>query len=462
VDRGGGRKASSAATISLGEGAPRLGARHGLVVWTQGAPQRWPLPHSGEVLIGRDPSAQIRIDSPKVSRRHARLIIDARNVRVADLASRNSTRLNGELLSGERELGYGDVLLFGDVLAALEEVPTSDVAVDALPPDGVEIELGERSVLVADPVMLHVYTQLRRLAQSDLSVLVAGETGTGKELAAHAIHAWSKRQDARFMSINCAALPESLAESELFGHDRGAFSGASRDKPGLFESATGGTVFLDEIGDLPLPIQPKLLRVLETQRVMRLGSVRERAIDVRIVTATHHDLAAAVPAGRFRQDLYYRLSAAMVQMPPLRARPREIPLLANRFLVDACKRLARPVPEITSDAMDRLKGHGWPGNVRELRNLMESMAALIDGPVTGEHVSAGFAKGASPPSREVAQVDALPGDLRAAKGDLEQRSIQAALQATGGNKTRAAKMLNMPIRTLTWKLKRLGWGNKKI
>jgi two-component system response regulator AtoC len=433
----------------------RMGDRHCLVVWKDGAPTPWPLPAQGEVTIGREPPAEILIDSPTVSRRHARLRVSGSSVWVEDLASHNATRVNGELLAGEQALGYGDVVVLGDVLAVLEEQANAEDACadDDLPPEGLVLELSDRTVLVADPVMLHVYTQLRRLAQSHLAVLIVGATGTGKDLAASALHAWSKRHGSQFVSINCAALPEALAESELFGHERGAFSGAVRDKLGLFESANGGTVFLDEIGDLPPAIQPKLLRVLESQRVTRLGAVRERPIDVRIVTATHRDLAADVQAGRFRQDLYYRLSAAMVQVPPLRARGREISILAHRFLADACQRLGRPLMTLTAGAAQRLGAHDWPGNVRELKNLMEAIAALVDGPIMAEHITAAVAKAAGQAS---ATGEPPPHDLRAAKDELERRSIEAALDSTAGNKTQAAKLLNMPLRTFMWKLKRFG------
>jgi two-component system, NtrC family, response regulator AtoC len=347
---------------------------------------------------------------------------------------------------------------FGDVLAVLEEQPERSglASEDELPPEGLVLEIGERTLLIADPVMLHVYTQLRRLALSPLSVLLVGETGTGKDLAASALHAWSKRHEGPFVSINCAAIPEALVESELFGHTRGAFTGANRQKVGLLESASGGTLFLDEIGDLPTSIQPKLLRVLETQRLMPIGSVRERSIDVRVVTATHRDLAADVRAGRFRRDLYYRLSAALVQLPPLRARHREIPLLARRFLREACAGLGRPALKISGDALERLVGHDWPGNVRELKNVMEYAAALVDGPLSAKDVSAAFAKETSVDVAPAVPPSTPPHDLRAAKQELERRSIDAALAASGGNKTRAAKMLQMPLRTLMWKLKRFG------
>jgi DNA-binding NtrC family response regulator len=346
----------------------------------------------------------------------------------------------------------------GDAVAVLEGLvaPGEPVPGEQLAVEGLELSVGERKLLIAEPLMRHVFAQLRRLAESHLAVLVVGETGTGKDLAAEAIHAWSSRAAHPFISVNCAALPEPLAESELFGHDRGAFSGATSDKAGLFESAGGGTLFLDEIGELPRSVQPKLLRVLESRRVTRLGAVRERAIDVRIVTATNRDLADEVRAGRFRQDLYYRLGAAVVQLPPLRRRPLEIPLLAKRFLERARAELRRPPVTLSSGALARLAAHRWPGNVRELKNLMEYLAALSDGDVSADDVTAALARDVSQPLPSAREADSTPGpvDLRAAKQALERNSIDAALQASGGNKTRAARLLKMPLRTFMWKLKR--------
>jgi DNA-binding NtrC family response regulator len=322
------------------------------------------------------------------------------------------------------------------------------------------LELGERTVLVADPVMLHVYTQLERLAASQLSVLIVGETGTGKDLAAAALHHWSKRRGRAFLGVNCSALPEALAESELFGYERGAFSGADRDKVGLLESATGGTVFLDEVGDLPLSVQPKLLRVLESRKVTRLGSIRERPIDIRVVSATHRELAAEVEKGGFRQDLYYRLSPAVLRLPPLRERHGELRLLARRFLTEACASLGRAALTLSDAAADRLLEHGWPGNVRELKNVMEYVAAtLTEGPVLPEHVTPRTPPPSPLPAQPAASsASSQPGHqpFRAAKEEFEQRSIREALATTGGNKTRAAKLLGMPLRTFMWKLKRFG------
>jgi transcriptional regulator with PAS, ATPase and Fis domain len=422
-----------------------------LVVWEDGIARPWRLPRAGEVVVGRE--ADIAIPSGAVSRRHARLSTGPRMVCIVDLGSRNGTRINGQMLEGERVLEYGDVLNFGDVMAVLEEDHGERSAeIDSVPPEGFVLELGGRSMLVADPMMLHVYAQLERLAQADLTVLIVGETGTGKDLAASAVHHWSKRRSGPLLGVNCAALPEGLAESELFGYQRGAFSGALRDKPGLFEAAAGGTVFLDEIGDLSLAVQAKLLRVLESRQATRLGAVQPTAIDIRVVAATHRDLAAEVTAGRFRQDLYYRITAAIVNLPPLRMRRRELPLLARRFLDEACRGLGRPPLELSQAALERLRAHHWAGNVRELKNLMDFVAATVmEGPVAPDHLG--------PTLGAVVRPDLPPGgpfsSLRDARDDFERRNIEAALAAAGGNKTRAAKMLNMPLRTFMERVKRL-------
>jgi two-component system response regulator AtoC len=458
-----GKSRFGATTITHeGKGRP-LGSRHRLIVWTDGATRSWLLPRAGEITVGRAEDAEICIESAAVSRKHARIHVDGSTVTISDLDSRNSTRVNGERITGRRSLGYGDVITFGDILTILEEetdetdeASTSAPAEEQLPLEGLTLDVGERTITVADPIMLHTYAQIRRLAQSPLSVLIVGETGTGKDLAASALHAWSKRQAGPYVSINCAALPEALAESELFGYERGAFSGADRDKAGLLESACGGTAFLDEIGDLPAPIQPKLLRALEGQKITRLGSVRARAIDVRIVTATNRDLEAAVKRKLFRADLYYRLSAAVIYLPPLRARLRELPLLAQRFLDEACLDLKRPTLTFADGALDRLLVHDWPGNVRQLKNLMGYLAALADGPLTAGQVSAALAKG--PPGAPKAPPGASPEarPRRALKEEVERREIESALLAADGNKTLAAKNLAMPLRTFTWKLKRYG------
>ena len=337
-------------------------------------------------------------------------------------------------------------------------------------------QLGEQTALMADESMIRLYQLLRRLANSDLPVLVVGETGTGKELAASAIHYFSSRKQALLVTLNCAAMQETLIESELFGHERGAFSGAVAAKPGLLEIGDGGTVFLDEVGELPLAAQAKLLRALEYKRFTRVGGMREQQVDVRFVAATNRDLAGEVEQGRFRADLYYRLNAATVCIPPLRDRRREVHILAQRFLDDACERMARGPMSISSDALQMLVHHDWPGNVRELKNTVDYLAATalddsIDVDAVHEYLSrAGSAEvpveapreptpsAPDQPAPESAHLQ-QPAEFRPLKEEireLERTRISQALTAESGNQTRAAKLISMPLRTFIEKAKKYG------
>ena len=330
-------------------------------------------------------------------------------------------------------------------------------------------ELGGRSILLAEPAMLAIYELLRRLAASRLPVLITGETGVGKENAAYAVHHWSPRALGPFVTVNCAALPDSLLESELFGHERGAFTGATHTRIGLFEASDGGTVFLDEVGELSVAAQARLLRVLEAKRLSRVGSTAERDVDLRVVCATHRSIEEDVKTGRFREDLFYRLGGATVALLPLRERRRELPFLARDFLDDARRRAELPPLKISAEAMQCLHAHDWPGNIRELRNAMEFAAAVVGphGTVERSHLpqclqphcpkapSQGSAFQMAPQTDQKQQTfRVLSEELQ----ELERRRMTEALDATGGVQTRAAALIGMPLRTFVVKLKQHGLG----
>ena len=315
----------------------------------------------------------------------------------------------------------------------------------------------EWMITVADPVMIRAYQVLARLARSDLPVLVTGETGVGKEHAARALHHGSRRARGKLVALNCAALPDALVESELFGYERGAFSGAAAAKPGLLEEADGGTLFLDEVGELSIAAQAKLLRALELRRVSRLGAVREQAVDVRFVAATNRDLAAEVRAGRFRHDLLFRLNAATVALPPLRERPSEIRQLAQAFLERASVGLV-----LSESAHDRLLRYAWPGNVRELKHVMEYVAVIVDDPVVEPGdlpPPLGDAPAADPPLLEPGQpFRPVADEMR----ELERRRMVEALAAARGIQKRAAALIAMPLRTFAMKAKQYGLAQSKM
>lgn len=322
--------------------------------------------------------------------------------------------------------------------------------------------IGDRSVVVADPAMLRLFELIDRLAQSDVPVLILGETGSGKEIAAAGVHHASKRRQGPLVALNCAAIPENLVESELFGHEKGAFSGALAAKQGLLEAANGGTVFLDELAELPLPAQAKLLRVLETKKLTRVGDVRERPIDIRIIAATHRSLEDDVKAGRFRQDLFFRLNGAKLHVPPLRHRKREIAILARMFLKSACERAERAPLELSPTAMQTLLAYAWPGNVRELLNAMELVAVTATDPVVEAWMLPEAMQGetqAPVPEREpeVRAFRPIDEEVR----ELERERMVEALAAAGGVQTKAAELISMPLRTFVSKMKQYGVSKPK-
>ncbi len=307
-------------------------------------------------------------------------------------------------------------------------------------------ELSERfqfeNVVARSSAMESVLKMAHKVAQSDVTVLIEGESGTGKEVLARAIHQASPRRKGPFVPVNCPSIPENLLESELFGHVRGAFTGALRDKPGKFELAKGGTVFLDEIGDLKLDLQAKLLRVLQEREIERIGDTKPRAIDVRIIAATHRDLRDLVQEGRFREDLYYRLSVVPLVIPPLRERREDIPYLVDHFLAKYGEKRFR----VTREAMQVLLNYDWPGNVRELENAIHRAVVLTSG--------------------EVIDVDALPPHLLSGPTrtpeepvsleGIERAAILAALKRHNWNKTRAAEELRVPRHVLLYRMKKYG------
>jgi transcriptional regulator with PAS, ATPase and Fis domain len=302
------------------------------------------------------------------------------------------------------------------------------------------------------PALLAALDTMRRIAMADCSVLITGETGTGKELFARALHRASPRAARTFIALNCAAIPENLLEAELFGHARGAFTGATSTRAGKFLSADGGTLFLDEIGDLPLAAQGKLLRVLEQRAVCPVGADTEVPVDVRVVAATHRDLASMVAAGEFRADLYFRLCVVPVELPALRERGADIEVLAERFAQTASARAARPAVRLADDARAALHSHGWPGNIRELSHVIERAVLLGNGNViTASDLRVRPRAGAANGN---ANATAESLDLRTALEALEKRLIDEALSRAQGNRTEAAALLGLNRTTLVEKLRR--------
>lgn len=319
--------------------------------------------------------------------------------------------------------------------------------------DRVEREYGFGALVGSGPAMQKVFDTIQKVAATDLTVLVRGESGTGKELVAQAMHQRGPRRARPFVAVNCAAISRELVESELFGHEKGAFTGADARRIGRFEAAEGGTIFLDEIGDMPPETQAKVLRVLQERELERVGGNQPLPIDVRVIAATHRDLEAEVDAGRFRQDLYYRLKVVQAVLPPLRERREDIPALCARFLAQLAERLDRPKKPIADAAVARLMGEAWPGNVRELRNTIERAAVMAGAAIEVDDLDLG--------AGDAPTIGAVPGESFAdakkrAVVDFERRYILAALKEQGGNVTRAAEALGMVRQSLQHKIREVG------
>ena len=323
------------------------------------------------------------------------------------------------------------------------------------------IRRGAPTIIGEDPSVKRVAVALGRAADTDATVLLLGESGTGKELYARTLHARSPRVNGPFVAINCAAIPETLLETELFGHEKGAFTGATARKPGRFELAHRGTLFLDEIGDLPLPLQAKILRVLEDKRFERVGGTQSLQVDVRVVAATNRQLKAAVAARQFREDLYFRLSVFPIDIPPLRERGGDIEILARHFIERFSRDVKNRPLQLADAALDALRRYRWPGNVRELQNCIERAVILTDGDtIHPRHLNLSFheAAGDDTAADPWAGVD-LSGTLadatRRVLGEVERRKILVALSDAGGQKPKAADQLGVSYKTLLQKMKDL-------
>jgi transcriptional regulator with PAS, ATPase and Fis domain len=387
----------------------------------------------GVTRIGTAASNQLRLTDPAVSRVHCELRVRGRAVQVVDAGSTNGTFAEGVKIT-DAELVPGAVLHLGSTAVRLE-------AVDS--PTRVPVSQRDRfgELLGASVAMRRVYAVLERLAATDTTALIHGETGTGKELAARAVHESSRRARGPFVTVDCGAIAESLIESELFGHVRGAFSGAMGDRKGLFEEANGGTLFLDEIAELPLALQPKLLRALEAREVRRVGANTSRAVDVRVLAATHRSLARSVNEGTFREDLYYRLAVVEVELPPLRARREDLAILSQRFY-ERFRGSDEPIPQ---NLFAAIHARAWAGNVRELRNFIERSVTL--GETTLRASPAGEPLSAS--SDAIVPVHLPLKDARVAwMEQFERRYVEALLRRTAGNVTRAAELAGVNRRSL--------------
>jgi two-component system NtrC family response regulator len=304
------------------------------------------------------------------------------------------------------------------------------------------------NIIGRSPEMLEVFRLVEQVAPSQASILITGESGTGKDLIAQAIHQRSPRRDAPFVKVSCAALPETLLESELFGHERGAFTGALARRPGRFEIAAGGTIFLDEIGDIPMGMQVKLLRFLQERQFERVGGNQTLTVDVRVIAATHRVLSTLIREGKFREDLYYRLNVIEIPMPPLRTRAHDIPLLVNFFVRRAAKANAKEISGLTDEALAGLMAYDWPGNIRELEHAIERAVILARGVEIDLSLFPSLPKATQPVRRDSGPV--IPGS---SLEDIERHAIQRTLEAVGGSTSRAAAILKISARTIQYKLK---------
>jgi len=417
----------------------------------------------GAVLrVGRGEANEIRINDSAVSRAHA-IFHGGPPLEIEDLGSANGTSVSSALgrsargeTAGMRRvsqqripLNVGDVISFGTAIAVVRR--------------GRDTHEPAAEFTLADPAMKRVYEQAARAAAGQLSVLILGETGVGKEVLARFVHEKSPRSKKPFLAINCAALSETLLEAELFGHEKGAFTGANAARAGLIESADGGTLFLDEVGEMPPSVQAKLLRVLEQREVMRVGARAPKKVDVRFVAATNRDLEREAEKGAFRSDLFFRLNGISFTIPPLRERLGELEELSQKFLASAARQLDRPAtPRLAPEVVAAFRAYDWPGNVRELRNVIERAVVLADDEIVAEHLPVKVSAAAFKPrvvrneEKRVLGDEQEIGRLRMEMSEAEKRKIVEALEKCDGNQTKAAELLGISRRTLLHRLDEYG------
>ena len=401
---------------------------------------------SNRVLVGQGASCDLRLSDPKVSRRHVALSVDENGLRLVDLESRNGTFVSGvrvfdALLEGGEMIHIGNSMLRVDALATAQQIALSSAT-----------SFG--NVVGASVEMRRLYPLCERLAASDVPVVIEGETGTGKEVLAESIHDKSARARGPFVVFDCTAVPPNLVESELFGHERGAFTGATTRQQGLVEAASGGTLFLDEVGDIPQSMQVKLLRLLETGTYRRVGAAEWRRADIRLVSATHRDLRAMVGEGRFRQDLFYRLNAFPIGVPPLRERLADLPELIAALLDRVAPGRALAV---APDALACLAAYPYPGNVRELRNLLERASLMCDGDtIAVRHLPDEVLAIRQPvPEAHGATEARAPAGAPATWKDIGRETLRAILERHQGSRRDLARRLGISERTLYRRIREL-------
>ena len=437
---------------------PRL-----VAVWDGGSAS-CTIPARGKLVIGRASHCDLRIVSPSVSREHA-VVHGGAQPTLEDLGSSNGTSVDGKKLVASHAvpLGLGRVIQLGDALLVLQ--PAMLQAAAEVPPITVVSAASDESAIERLGRLVEL------VATSTLPVILRGETGAGKEVTAERIHARSARAALPYLKLNCAAFADSMVESELFGHERGAFTGATQAKAGLFESARGGTVLLDEVTELSLPVQAKLLRALGNREVMRVGATKPTPIDVRFIAATNADFSSLVASGRFRADLYFRLNGITLEIPPLRDRSSEIVPLALELAAEAAAQLGKKPPQLDAAARKWLVAYAWPGNVRELKNVIERATLLAQGGAIGiahlqadplsrpeaglqpmsrpQPVAQPFA---APSSTLSAAVPPPPSELMQELREIERERIVQAMSQAGGNQTLAARLLGISRRALITRL----------